>query len=443
MKSKTETDKFITIGIPAYKAQDHISDLLSSIRIQTMVNNISVIIADDMPNDDGGYDEIITIFPDLDITVLATDKNSGPGLARQRVLDACKTPWITFCDADDILINPLAIEYLTQEIKQNVVVVQGAFMREIAKGQHPQGVRLTQQNDIGHPWVFGRLYYVPFLRYMGIGFSAQRTTEDPAFNWKIRMSIEDTPFQWDITETPIYMWRTGSGPRIGIKECCEEKEKGEDCPLYNYDLCQVGATAAEISAIKFCKKKNPFNESILKFTVQMMLEHYFTYIKCLERKPMLAEQNFFNAKRFYHAVYKQIEKDVTEDIIKDLYTVSRAQNSQDMLGIIPKITFFDFMKRIASEVYGGVDEFNDIRAELPEWVIELDKKSGVLGDEGYIYYEGEDTDYVMKELYKEYKDAKKLRPVSDLKNKYRLIRGESIHSQQDLADLCVGFTERR
>ena len=255
------------------------------------------------------------------------------------------------------------------------------------------------------------------------------------------MSIEGTQFQWVITENPIYMWRTGSEhsiTRIGIKECSEEK--GEDCPLYNWDLCQVGATAAEISAIKFCKKKNPFNGSILKFTIQMMIEHYFTYIKCLERKPMFAEQNFFNAKRFYHAVYKQAEKDVTEDIIKDLYTVSRAQNSQDMLGIIPKITFFDFMKRIASEVYGGVDEFNDIRAELPEWVIELDKKSGVLGDEGYIYYEGEDTDYVMKELYKEYKDSKKLAPVSDLKNKYKLIRGAGLE-EVDLYPNCDNTTE--
>ena len=32
-----------------------------------------------------------------------------------------------------------------------------------------------------------------------------------------------------------------------------------------------------------------------------------------------------------------------------------------------------------------IEEFDSIRKELPDWVNELDKKSGVLGDEGYIY----------------------------------------------------------
>ena len=36
-------------------------------------------------------------------------------------------------------------------------------------------------------------------------------------------------------------------------------------------------------------------------------------------------------------------------------------------------------------IYKGKEEFDSIRKELPDWVNELDKKSGVLGDEGYIY----------------------------------------------------------
>ena len=195
------------------------------------------------------------------------------------------------------------------------------------------------------------------------------------------MTIEGTKYKIAITDSPIYMWRTGSDhsiTRIGTEE-----NDGE--PLYNWDLCQVGATAAEINAIKFCKKKNPFNGSILKFTVEMMIEHYFTYVKCLERKPLFAKQNLFNSKRFYHSCYKQVESDISEDILKNMYTASLAHNSQDMIGIIPNITFFDFMKKLKTEEYGGKEEFDTIRAELPDWVIELDKKSGVLGDEGYIY----------------------------------------------------------
>lgn len=78
------------------------------------------------------------------------------------------------------------------------------------------------------------------------------------------MSIEGTPLTINRIEDPLYLWRTGSEhsiTRIGIKE-------NEGVPLYNWDLCQVGATAASINAIKFCKKQNPFNGGITRFTVE-------------------------------------------------------------------------------------------------------------------------------------------------------------------------------
>ena len=56
-----------------------------------------------------------------------------------------------------------------------------------------------------------------------------------------------------------------------------------------------------------------------------------------------------------------------------------------MIGVIPQITFFDFMEKIKNESYGGKEEFDAIRKELPDWVRELDMKSGVLGEEGYVY----------------------------------------------------------
>lgn len=186
-------------------------------------------------------------------------------------------------------------------------------------------------------------------------------------------------------EDPIYLWRTGSEhsiTRIGIEE-----NDGE--PLYNWDLCQVGATAASINAIDFCRKSNPFNGSILRFTVEMMIGQYFTYIQCLEKKPLFAEQNLFNAKRFYHCCYKKIEDQIDDKVLKDMYTMQYAAHSGELIGIIPQITFFDFMDKIRSEEFGGKEEFDKIRAEYPAWVKELDLKSGVLGEEGYVYTKAE------------------------------------------------------
>lgn len=370
-------DKILTVGIPAYKAKSHISDCLASIQIQTIKEKISVIIAIDNPTDN--YDFVLKRYPDLDITILNCDKNTGPGLARQRCLDKCETPWITFIDADDVFIGPLSLESLVNNIMPDCIEIQGPFFQEIEPNL--QGVRMMPRNDVGHPWVFGRLYNVKFLRDAGIGFSDLRAMEDGEFNWKIRLTIEGTPFRINIIEDPIYFWRTGSEhsiTRIGIEE-----NEGE--PLYNWNLCQVGATAASINAIKFCKKKNPFNGNITRFTVEMMIGQYFTYVQCLIKKPLFAKQNLFNAKRFYNECYKEIEGQISDEIIRDMYTMQYAGHSQDMIGIIPQITFFDFMEKIKNETYGGKEEFDIIREELPPWVNELDKKSGVLGEEEYIY----------------------------------------------------------
>lgn len=391
--------KKLTIGIPVYKAKSTIEKLLSSILIQTMdMKDIDIILSNDYPKDNGAYEYLKARYPQLNIKILDCEKNTGPGLARQRALDECKTDWITFMDADDIFISPFALEDLYNNITPNCVEVQGTFFQEIEEGnlefakklslqQNGQEIppRMMARNDATHPWVFGRLYNVKFLQSQGISFSELRAMEDGEFNWRIRMLIEGSAYQINVIDNPIYLWKTGSDhsiTRIGM-----EKNDGE--PLYNWDLCQVGATAAAINAIKFCQKKNPFNGGITRFAVEQMINQYFTYIKCLDKKPMFAKQNLFNAKRFYHSCYKNIEANIDKDILKTLYTTQYAIQAQDMIGLIPEITFFEFMEKIKTDPYGGKEEFDEIRKELPSWVTELDMKSGVLGEEGYVFTEDE------------------------------------------------------
>ena len=369
--------KLITVGIPAFKAEKHICDCLSSIQIQSIRDDVAVIVANDNPGDN--YDFIKTRFPDLDITILDCEKNTGPGLARQRCADAAKSEWITWIDADDVFYDPMALENLRDGITPDCIEVQGIFCQEI--DPNPMKVRMMPRTDEGHPWVFGRLYNLQFLKSNDIKFSKLRAMEDGELNWKVRLYIEGFPVKINKVDKIVYLWRKGSDhsiTRIGIEE-------NDGTPLYNWDLCQVGATAASINAIKFCKKKNPFNGSITRFTVEMMIGQYFTYVQCLEKKPMFAEENLFNAKRFYHSCYKQIEDQIDENVLKSMYTMQYAGHSQDMIGIIPQITFFQFLDKIKNEEYKGKEEFDEIRSKLPDWVKELDEKSGVLGSEGYVY----------------------------------------------------------
>ena len=361
--------KKLTVGIPAYKAQDHICDCLSSIQIQTVRNDVSVIIASDNPTDD--YSFVKERYPDLDIEILSCEVNTGAGLARQRALAACKTEWITFIDADDVFYSPLSLEILLKGIAPNVVEVQAAFLQEVA--ENPQGIRLAPRNDVGHPWVFGRLYNVRFLKANDIEFSELRAMEDGEFNWKIRMTIEGSPLQINIINEPVYLWRIGS--EHSITRMGANSEDG--IPQYNFDLCQIGATIASINASKFCKSRNPFNGSIDRFITEMMVGQYFTYVECKARKPIFAEQNLFNAKRFYHECFAEIENRISEKVLSDIYTMQRAQHGQELLGIIPDIAFFEFMDKVKTDYYGGEEELKEIRSKYPQDIIDNDIKTGV------------------------------------------------------------------
>ena len=186
------------------------------------------------------------------------------------------------------------------------------------------------------------------------------------------MTIEGSPLLINIINEPIYFWRTGSDhsiTRFGVDK--------DGIPQYNFDLCQIGATIASIRAAKFCQQKNPFNGSITRFITEMMIGHYFTYVECLEKKPIFAEQNLFNAKRFYHECYKEIENKIDKKILSDLYTVQNAAKGADFIGIIPKISFFEFMDKIREEEYGGEEELKEIRSKLPDKIIKNDIKTGV------------------------------------------------------------------
>lgn len=358
----------LTIGIPAFKAESTINRCLASILIQTVVDRCEVIIASDDPDTD--YKWLEDLWEGITIKTLTTDKNTGPGLARQRCLDACQTPWITFIDADDIFASPMALESLLKSISSETIEVQGAFLQEI---KPPNNTSIFMpRNDISHPWVFGRIYNTKFLKDNKIEFSDLRAMEDGEFNWKIRMTIDGTPFKINIINDPIYIWKEGSEhsiTRTGIDK--------NGIPQYNFDLCQVGSTIASINAAKFCKKRNPFNGGITRFVVEMMIGQYFTYIECIKKKKIFADQCFFNAKRFYRECYSEIEKDISEEILETMYTAQYAMKAKDLVGIIPEVTFFEFMEEIKNSPYGGETELMELRKELPKEILDNDLKTGV------------------------------------------------------------------
>lgn len=367
--------KDITVVIPAFKAHKTITKTLQSIASQTISDSLEVIISADNPSDD--YSKVIALFPELDIKQLKCAKNVGPGLARQWGLDKATTHWVTFIDADDQFASPFALEQLKHGVEQNVIEVQGTFAQACPIPNQP--TRFVLHNEPTHPWVFGRLYNVDFLRQNKIAFSELRAMEDGEFNWKIRLITEGTPLKIKLIQDIVYYWMPGSEhsiTRTGVKD---------NIPQYNFDLCQIGATIAAKQATDFAKKVNPFNGSITRFITEQMIGHYFTYIECIGRRKEFAEQNLWLGKYFYNECYKNIEASISEDIIKNMYTQMNAVKSRDLVGIIPSISFFEWFDKVKKDDY-TIEEIKTIRSKLSKEVIDNDIKTGVIDKDCSIFH---------------------------------------------------------
>ena len=198
--------------------------------------------------------------------------------------------------------------------------------------------------------------------------------EDGEFNTTINLITKGTKLFIKQIQAEVYLWKVGSEhsiTRIGVDE--------NGIPQYNFDLCAVGAVQAAINAIRFAREVNPFNGNIMKYIVETMINCYFTYVECAARKPIFAEQCFFNAKRFYWECFASIEGQISKKILTDLYTTLFAAKANDFVGIIPEITLFDFLNAVKNTPYGGDEEFMAIRARLPEQIIQNDLITGVLG----------------------------------------------------------------
>lgn len=356
----------LAIGIPAYKAQKTIGKLLASIYIQSVP--CEVYIADDCITDDNSYEDIIKCYPELNIHYIPTTENTGPGLARQRALDAaykdgCEL--ITFIDADDVFYDQFAIETMLQGFNsQEVVVSQGTFLQKTPMGLIPRG-------DVGHPWVFGRLYNIKFLKENEIEFSKLRCMEDGEFNSKIRMLIEGTSLKWNVTDRPVYYWNEGSEHSITRTIW---KGHNNDMPIYNLGGCSKGAAICFKNAIEFVAKRNPFNPSIVRTASELMVDKYFTYFESVQNFPEYAEQNAFIASWWYHNVFIKYAANVEYETLEQIFMqmlVSKANTFKSF----PSMTFKQFYDWIITLPCDN-DTLKEIRSRIPEELIKLEANTG-------------------------------------------------------------------
>lgn len=93
----------VSIVVPAYNAENSIAKCIRSICTQTY-QNLEIIIVDD-GSDDGTYTICSKLALDDNRIMLIRQKNSGPSGARNTALQYVRGEFITFVDADDLLVD--------------------------------------------------------------------------------------------------------------------------------------------------------------------------------------------------------------------------------------------------------------------------------------------------------------------------------------------------
>lgn len=343
----------IDVIIPAYNAQYTITRTLSSILMQSIVNDINVIIVDDATPDPGEYVIIKDKFTQLglNIKMIQLEENSGPGVARQKGIEAGDSEFFTCIDADDTFASAIALETLRNAMKQenpqfpadSIKCVSGTFLQ---LGEDLKHVLPHQQDMV---WMFGKLYRRSFIEKYGVKFNSTRANEDTGYNKWVQLLCTRPDEQLRYIPEVVYFWHNKEDSITRIND-------GQ----YGYDQCFCGWTDNMIYAIENVKKKRPFDGQVNQMICSIMLQLYYYWVECYSKKPVFADQNWEYVKKYYHTCYKKIEDDISEEALSEMFSMTSMEKhrSGSLIGVIPHIGIKEFFEKLHEDTYDPDDIYN-------------------------------------------------------------------------------------
>jgi glycosyltransferase involved in cell wall biosynthesis len=321
--------KKITVVIPAYNAHDTIERTLYSIVNQSIIEQVQVIIVNDKSKK--GYEAIAKRFKKLiDIDIINMEENGGPGVARQRGLEACQTPYITFIDADDIYLDGLFMGGVIQHLDNDpdCTNINVMFLEQTETGE-----LIKHDNDT--TWVFGKIYRVEYLRKNNIGFSDLRANEDLEFNLKIDLVKQDDEYTHFVDDKQAYLWtfKKNSITRINESE-------------YSYHQGPIGAFQAKMRAFDFPNAKKEYIKQMSFLEIPQLYNTYISIIHDRPDKREWLEAVFEVMVKFYHEYTREFWLLLHPEEQGHLFN---KRNLRNVKHIIPPITFGEFMAKLEAK----------------------------------------------------------------------------------------------
>lgn len=306
----------VTVIIPTYKVRDTISKTLHSIAMQSISDEIEVVIANDCDNLD--YSDIIDKFPELNIKFVVNDVNRGCGGARNLGIRNASTDYVMFVDGDDMLVNPLAVEILYHNItSKNADMIRSGFISEM---RNDEGIALKHMKE-QCTWVHGCLIRKQFIIDNDLFFREKlRLSEDALFNQLI------VDMGGKIFEIPTItcLWR--DNPNSLTHES-----------LYKNKYSFISVCKEYINE---CNARNLLNDRVIVRILQNIVVIYFYLnIVCDECEEKVDE--FLDSCRDYWQLCAPYVANVDDKLVIKIYC-----NIMKKYEIIPTIGFMEFLDKI-------------------------------------------------------------------------------------------------
>ena len=307
----------MSVIIPCYKATETLSKTLHSIAMQSISDEIEVVLVNDC--DALYYGDIIARFyPDLHIHYVCNPENRGCGGARNTGIRAATAEYITFIDADDQFTNSLALEIMYNRIMaEKADMLVSVFESEM---RYQNGV-LIKKMQRAPTWMHGKLLRRQYLIDNNLFFDESlRINEDVLFN---QLFIDMGAKIVDIPMSTL-LWR--DNPKSITHQSLYENKK-----------TFVQATLAYIGE---CVKKNICKDKKKLRVLQNLVVIYQYYNIVLDDCPENNEDYLDRCKEYWEAC-EPIVREVDDEYITKVYCGIMKDFKS-----IPNITFVQFLDRI-------------------------------------------------------------------------------------------------
>lgn len=306
----------LSVIIPLYRGHDTLKQALRSIAIQSIIDEVEIVIVNDCDGID--YSDILSRFSDLDIKYITNDYNRGCGGSRNSGIKEATNEYICFLDSDDMFLSPLALELMYHRaIVTKADVVVGEFQSEM---RSDKGVAIKKMK-CSPTWMHGKLFRKSYLINNNIWFrECLRLNEDvEMFQIVVDLGAKIVELDYECV-----LWR--DNPKSLTHES-----------LYKNKRTFIDACA---EYIKDCAERKLSGERVTIRVLQNLVIIY-QYVNIVMDENDDKVSDFMLACKDYWKIIEPIVSDVNDELITKVYC-----QIAKTFEFVPSIGFIEFLNEI-------------------------------------------------------------------------------------------------